>query len=76
MKKVDKKIKGVSKNDPIDQASLDLDFVEGFINLLWDLTANKDIEIRSDAVSVMCYESKFKIENLKKFINDLNIFGA
>ena len=72
-----KKKEEAYKENPIDQANLDIHFIEAFIDMLWALSANKgDLEtLKTSTVSAMCFESRFKIDNIKKFIDGIP-FGS
>lgn len=68
MKKIDEKTKHV---DLVDQAHLDLGFVKAFVDMLQNVAGARQVDSLNDAtISAMCYESLFKIENLKKFIDE------
>ena len=55
------------KNDPVDQAHLDLHFLEAFIDLLGELANDKKTldTLKPSAIASMCFECGFKIESLK-----------
>jgi hypothetical protein len=59
-----------NKNSSIDQAGLDLGFIEAFIDLLWGLCDSKGTldSVKTGTISALCFESRFKIDNLHKFI--------
>jgi hypothetical protein len=61
--------------DPRDQANLDLHFVEAFIDLLNELTTDTGTldTLKTSTVGAMCYESRQKIESLKKFIESVQV---
>jgi len=61
------------EEDPVDQAHLDLHFVEAFIDLLYGLSRDKGTldEVKTSTISAMCFESKFKIESLQAFISSV-----
>jgi len=56
--------------DLVDQAHLDLGFVRGFIDMLYNIAGDGHVDSLNDAsISAMCHESLVKIENIKKFID-------
>lgn len=62
-------------NDPIDQATLDLHFVEAFIDLLGGIsrgTGELD-EVKASTIASMCFECGFKIKRVKKFLENVPI---
>ena len=63
------------KNDPVDQANLDLHFVEAFIDMLSELARdNGTLEtLNTSTIAAMCFESRFKIESLKGFIESIPV---
>ncbi len=62
-----KKARKEEKDDPIDQANLDLLFVEAFIDILSNV--EDPTALNTDTISAMCLESKIKIERLQRFID-------
>lgn len=54
------------KEDPVDQAAIDLHFIGAFIDLLWQV--DRIDELQKNTVSAMCSESKKRINNLQRFI--------
>ncbi len=63
------------KTSAVDQAGLDLCFVESFIDLLWQLCTNRgDLDtLKTETVSAQCYECTAKIANIKKFIQSVPV---
>jgi hypothetical protein len=75
MKKVNGKKEESHKEDPVDQASMDLHFVESFVDLLWSLCEHTGhLEtLKTSTVSAQCYEALRKIKNVQKFIQSVPI---
>ncbi len=66
--------KKTHKEDPVDQANLDLHFVEAFISMLFEIDGDRHLDsLKPGTVSAMCLESKIRIERLKKFIEAIPI---
>lgn len=56
--------------DDIDQANLDIAFVHAFVDMLYSIDGDKQLDgLKSGTVSSMCHESLVKIERLKAFID-------
>ncbi len=56
----------------IDQANVDIDFVESFIDLLSIVSEAEQLDgVRSSAITCMCSQSKIRIVAIKGFIRSL-----
>jgi hypothetical protein len=70
MKQINRKKANVFKNHPVDEANLDLHFIEAFVDLLDEITKNVGtLEMKKSTIAAMCYETHNKIDALKQFIN-------
>lgn len=56
--------------DDIDQANLDISFVNAFVEMLYCIDGDSQLDgLRSGTISSMCHESLIKIDRLKAFID-------
>lgn len=72
-----KRVKSLRRRQPvtldmIDQANVDIDFVESFIDLLSIVSEAEQLDsVRSRAITCMCSQSKIRIDAIKEFIRSL-----
>lgn len=58
--------------DMIDQANMDIDFVESFLDLLCAVGEGKRLEtIRNRSITCLCSESKIRIDAIKMFVRSI-----
>ena len=74
MKRNNKKEEVVYKDNPVDQANLDIHFVEAFVDLLFHTSCEENFDaLKGSTISALCYDCTFKLDRLKKFLAGLPI---
>jgi hypothetical protein len=62
----------IYQDDPVDQAGLDIGFVEAFIDMLSQIDGDRQLDsLKPGTVSAMCSESKKRLERLKRFVETI-----
>jgi hypothetical protein len=72
-----KQVKSLQRSEPdtldmIDQANVDIDFVESVLDLLCAVGEGKRLEtVRNRSIISLCSESKIKIDAIKMFVRSI-----
>ena len=73
-----KRVKSLRRSQPdtldmIDQANMDIDFVESFLDLLCAVGEGKRLEtVRNRSIICLCSESKIRMDAIKMFVRSIS----